>query len=306
MAGAHRVHRRDPFGIVRRLAGLTTAFGMVLLFSSLFIAPAVGVDDPVIVPGNPKCEVGEFSFKDDNGPLSPATNGEVGITYSDQFQTTVTAADGFVIDQVIVKAGSSAAIYSTPPFTDLASIINDGGQLAAISHVEVCYSTAATTTTSEPTTTTTEPTTTTTEPTTTTTEPTTTTTAPTTTTTAPTTTTTAPTTTTTEPATTTTDGSTTTTVAPTTSSTGGTTTTTEGATTTTDGATTTSESSSNTGTPPVSVLPTEIDQTELPLTGIGDGWTAALGAVLVIIGAGILVFIEHEAKARRTALLRRL
>ncbi len=172
-------HRRDRFIIRRRLVGLATAIGVTVLMSTLLGIPiAVGAHEPITVPGNPTCEVGEFSFKDDDGPLSAAANGAVTITYSDSTHATVTAASGFTIEQVIVKAGSSAAIYSTPPFTDLASIINNGGQLAEISHVEVCYSTASTTTTTDATTTTTDPPTTTTA-----TEPTTTTTAPTTTTT---------------------------------------------------------------------------------------------------------------------------
>ena len=250
------MHRTTTFAIRRRLAGLSTATGLVLLLTSLFgTTLAAGSDHGVIVPGNPSCDVGEFSFKDDDGPLSPATNGEVAITYSDDTHTSVTAAAGFTIDQVIVKAGSSAVIYSTPPFTNLESLLNAGGQLAAISHVEVCYSTVSTTTT-----TTTEPTTTT--------KPTT----------APTTTTT---TTTTEP-TTTTDGSTTTTadIAGTTTTT--TTTTTTEPTTTTTGA----DDPGGGSTPPVSVLPIELDQTELPQTGLGDGWTALAGALMIVAGSG--------------------
>ena len=227
--------------------------------------------------------MGEFSFKDDDGPLSPATNGEVAITYSDDTHTSVTAAAGFTIDQVIVKAGSSAVIYST--------------QLAAISHVEVCYSTVSTTTT-----TTTEPTTT---------KPTTTTT-------------TKPTTTTTEP----------TTTAPTTTTTTKPTTTAPTTTTTTEPTTTTERVDDNHGryrrddnddhhhrtdhhddgrrrpgggsTPPVSVLPIELDQTELPQTGLGDGWTALAGALLIVAGSGLLITTEQRGRHRRNVLLRRL
>ena len=299
-------HRRDRFIIRRRLVGLATAIGVTVLMSTLLGIPiAVGAHEPIIVPGNPTCEVGEFSFKDDDGPLSAATNGDVTITYSDSTHTTVAASSGFTIDQVIVKAGSSAAIYSTPPFTDLASIINNGGPLAEISHVEVCYSTASTTTTTDASTTTTDPSTTTTDPPTTTTDPPTTTTDPPTTTTAtePTTTTTAPTTT-----TTTTDPPTTTTgldVGGSTSTTQPTSTTT--ATTQPDPTTTTDDGGSNNGSaPPVSVLPTGIDQTELPQTGLGDAATGALGAALVIAGAGVLLVAEQRARTRRTALLRRL
>ena len=71
----------------------------------------------------------------------------------------------------------------------------------------------------------------------------------------------------------------------------GTTTTTDPGETTT---TTTEDSSSNTEAPPVSVLPTEIDQTELPQTGIDNGPLAALGLTMLIGGAGLLVAVRRN------------
>ena len=238
-------HRRARKAINRRIAGLATALGLTLMSGSVLGLPmAVGADDPVIVPGNPSCEVGDFSFKDENGPLSAATNGDVAISYPDSTHTTVVAASGFTIIQVIVKAGPNAAIYSVPPFVNLASIENNAGQIAEISHVEVCYSSKSTTTT-QPTSTSTS-------------------------------------TSTTQPATT----QPTTTTGPTTTPTSG-------------GPT---EDSS----PVVSVLPIEIDQTELPQTGISNGWTAALGGLLLVAGVGLILGIERQAVAHRTRLLRRL
>ena len=58
--------------------------------------------------------------------------------------------------------------------------------------------------------------------------------------------------------------------------------------------TTTEDSSSITETPPVSVLPTEIDQTELPQTGIDNGPLAALGLTMLIGGAGLLVAVRRN------------
>ena len=95
------------------------------------------------------------------------------------------------------------------------------------------------------------------------------------------------------PATTTTTQPTTTTTAPTTT-TQGTTTTTQATTTITTPTTTTTESSSQTSTPPVSVLPTDLDQTELPQTGIDNGPLAGVGIGLVLTGAGLLVATRRE------------
>ena len=82
----------------------------------------------------------------------------------------------------------------------------------------------------------------------------------------------------------------------TTTTTEATTTTTEAPTTTTDPAesTTTSEASSTDGTPPVSVLPTEIDQTELPQTGIDNGPLAAMGVTMLLGGAGLLIAARRQ------------
>ena len=88
--------------------------------------------------------------------------------------------------------------------------------------------------------------------------------------------------------------STSTTTEPTTTTTEGTTTTTEGTTTTSEATTitevtTTTDPSNKTNTPPVSALPTQIDQTELPQTGIENGALTAIGFAMVIGGAGLLI-----------------
>lgn len=96
------------------------------------------------------------------------------------------------------------------------------------------------------------------------------------------------------PATTTTPTTTPTTTTPsTTPSTTEPSTTTE-ASTTTQASTTTTEASSNTGSPPVSVLPTEVDQTELPQTGIDNGPLAGIGLAFLLGGAGLLLTLRRQ------------
>ena len=57
----------------------------------------------------------------------------------------------------------------------------------------------------------------------------------------------------------------------------------------------------------MSVLPIEIDQTELPQTGPDDVWTAALAALLIVAGSGMIVAVEQRAKSTFVkTLLRRL
>jgi hypothetical protein len=194
---------------VRRTAGGLTIVGFTLIVIAAFIgSAATGARalDVVEVPGNPTCaavSTSDFSVKDDPPTLSGFSNGIISIAYADERTiASVTAADGYTIDAVIVKAGSAANVYTVGPYVNLIAPLTNGGTQPAISHVEVCYSeTVVTTTTTQPTTTTTTSPTTTTTPTTT--QPTTTTTAPPTTTTTPTTT--QPTTTTTTPTTTTTN-----------------------------------------------------------------------------------------------------
>jgi hypothetical protein len=165
-------------------------------------AVRVGALSATTVQGNPRCTVGDFAVKDDSPGGAPFNAGGITITYADSHTVaSVSAADGYAIDMVIVKGGPSANVYTDGPFVDLVAPLTRGGQQAALSHVEVCYSAFATTT--QATTTTTKGTTTTSKGTTTTTGPTTTTKATTTTTQATTTTqvttTTQPTTTTTKP-----------------------------------------------------------------------------------------------------------
>lgn len=81
---------------------------------------------------------------------------------------------------------------------------------------------------------------------------------------------------------------------PTTTTTETTATTIETTTTTVAETTTTTDSSSGNGTTPVSVLPTEIDQTELPQTGIDNGPLAGIGMALVLGGAGMLIAIRRQ------------
>ncbi len=158
--------------MVRRAAGTATILGLALIVIAAFVgsaatpARALSVET---VPGNPTCAVGEFSVKDDPPSLAGFSNGAVSISYADEYTVaSVTAADGYTIDAVIVKGGPNANVYTGGPYSNLVSPLNRGGQLPAISHVQVCYSGEGdTTTTTSPTTTsptTTSPTTTTTSP----------------------------------------------------------------------------------------------------------------------------------------------
>ena len=49
---------------------------------------------------------------------------------------------------LIVKGGDNAYVYTDAPFTGLQAPVNNGGNTPAISHVEVCYSDAESTTSS--------------------------------------------------------------------------------------------------------------------------------------------------------------
>ena len=143
--------------IARRAAGTMTVLGIALIVLAAFIGSAVPVQALVTeVGGNPRCTVGELSVKDDGPTLSGFSNGAITITYTDAATVaSVTAADGYVIDAVIVKGGPNANVYTTAPFVNLVAPDNNGGNRPDISHVEVCYSEVdESTTTTEPTTTT--------------------------------------------------------------------------------------------------------------------------------------------------------
>ena len=56
----------------------------------------------------------------------------------------------------------------------------------------------------------------------------------------------------------------------------------------------TTGSPSTEGTVPVSVLPTVIDQTELPQTGIDNGPLAAMGIAMLLGGAGLLIAVRRQ------------
>ena len=306
-------HRRDRFIIRRRLVGLATAIGVTVLMSTLLGIPiAVGAHEPIIVPGNSTCEVGEFSFKDDDGPLGAATNGDVTITYSDSTHTTVTASS-----RLHHRSGHREGRFECSHLFHTAihrsrldhqqwrpvggDISRRGLLLDCLDHYDYRrihhhnrpihhhnryradhhnrpthhHNRYRADHHNRPT----------------------------------------------hhhnryradhndncthdhDHRSTNDDdgldvGGSTSTTQPTSTTT---------ATTQPDPTTTTDDGGSNNGSaPPVSVLPTEIDQTELPQTGLGDAATGALGAALVIAGAGVLLVAEQRARARRTALLRRL
>ena len=178
-------HRQAEALSLRRTAGTATALGVVLVMITMFVGGAAipaGALSVVTVDGNPKCTDGDISTKDDGPALGGFSRDGVTITYTDAYTVAgVTVPAGYEIDAVIVKGGPRANIYTDGPYRGLIAPSNNGGNQAAISHVEVCWSQGEepTTTTTQPPTTTTKATTTTTEaPTTTTTEPTTTTTKP--------------------------------------------------------------------------------------------------------------------------------
>ena len=136
-APRHRNTRSNVTAIARRLAGFGTATGIMLLVALLIgMVPAAGSHGPVLVPGSPTCRDG-LSLRDDDGPPTPASNDVMFITYPDETHVSVVASTGFIIRRVIVKAGPNAAVYTDPPFTNLAAIINPAGDTAPIIYVEV-------------------------------------------------------------------------------------------------------------------------------------------------------------------------
>jgi hypothetical protein len=162
-------------------AGLIAVTAATLLMMAWAIFPtAAGAThvNPVEEQGNPTCGGNKF---DPPGNGTHNVTGFGSITVSNFNGTTFDWSATFGIDQVIVKGGSSANVYTYNPEatsdTGLHAPTNPSGGFAGVSHIEFCFDQDATTTTTTTTTsTTTSPTTTTT--TSTTTSPTTTTTVP--------------------------------------------------------------------------------------------------------------------------------
>ncbi len=111
------------------------------------------VDNPgTLVSGNPSCvSLGYGAGVKDDSPGTDTTIDGVFFDYSGQ---TVSVSGNDVI-AVIVKGGNAANVYTAGPFQALNAPINNGGQQAAISHVQACLEAEQSTTTTMATTTTT-------------------------------------------------------------------------------------------------------------------------------------------------------
>ena len=98
------------------------------------------------ISGNPKCaDLGYLGVKSDPPGTDEVIDG-ISFDYNGTSSVTVSSVDGQTLVAVIVKGGNGAYIYDGP-FVDLVAPINNGGQQAAISHVEACVKPGDTTTT---------------------------------------------------------------------------------------------------------------------------------------------------------------
>jgi hypothetical protein len=156
--GGLRIQRKT----VRRglLFGVVATAGAAALFTTL---PAWGASvTPVVVSGNPSCPAGTTELK-----VEPVSDG----TFTDGTLTVTLDVSGSFfdwtsnigVDQVIVKGGPRANVYTYPlestGDTGLSAPINPAnGQPYGLSHVSFCYDVETPTTTTPPTTTTTSPT----------------------------------------------------------------------------------------------------------------------------------------------------
>jgi hypothetical protein len=149
-----RVQRRT----VRRglLIGVVATAGAAALFTAL---PAWGASvTPVVVRGNPSCPAGTTTLKVE--PVSDGTFTDGTLTVNlDVTGSIFDWASNIGVDQVIVKGGPNANVYTYPlestGDTGLSAPINPAnGQPYGLSHVSFCYDVE----TPPPTTTTTSPT----------------------------------------------------------------------------------------------------------------------------------------------------
>jgi LPXTG-motif cell wall-anchored protein len=139
-------------GIACLISGLTVAFAALLPSAS-----ADHDEDPLLIVkdgdhpgGNATCE--EFDLV----PLFPNVEGAVGVDNAFVTATVsgggtildVVAKDGFIITAVIVKGSDASNVYFMAPFHDMQAPLNNGGQVAQISHYIVCGSEGDETTTS--------------------------------------------------------------------------------------------------------------------------------------------------------------
>ncbi|MGI9658181.1 MAG: hypothetical protein ACR2OD_04680 [Gaiellaceae bacterium] len=151
---------------LRKTGKLFTALIAVLVSAIAVQVAAAGElqqgDDSEFHQGNPKCTefepVYEFGFKPKfDGAEAPSVGGP--YTLSDgTLEVTITVggdseakffdwSSNIGVDAVIVKGGNGALVYTYDPpaeatsDTDLKTPFNDGGNRAAISHIEFCYDT---------------------------------------------------------------------------------------------------------------------------------------------------------------------
>ncbi len=104
--------------------------------------------EPLLVEGNPSCATyGLFSAKQDpteaNGEYT-VTNGLFSASFTvDGEDKSIDWTSNLGVDKVIVKAGDNAYVYSYDPESmgddDLISPNNNGGNQAAISHIDFCF-----------------------------------------------------------------------------------------------------------------------------------------------------------------------
>ena len=118
--------------------GLATATAIGLL-----AGPAVAGDEPQEVSGNPRCPSGTTGLKIEPVRSGTYTDGKLRISLDVQASAkTVAFRSNFGLDEVIVKGGPAANIYTYAKGTSgsgLHAPVNPSGGWAGLSHVGFCY-----------------------------------------------------------------------------------------------------------------------------------------------------------------------
>jgi hypothetical protein len=130
------------------LAAVVGSVGLIVLLALSTAAPAGAAVKLTEVAGNTSCTAQgyDFGFKPQPEPPPSGTYTFPGTTYTvtiDSDGTFFNWTSTLGIDAVIVKGGPNSNLYEYDPesFGDdgLHSPLNEGGQQAAISHIEFCY-----------------------------------------------------------------------------------------------------------------------------------------------------------------------
>jgi hypothetical protein len=130
----------------RRVRGV--ALASIVIAVVVFATVSAGAVDPVFTEGNPKCPAGTTEFKIDGQGFSNGqkSQGPITITISNFNGQTATFdwSSNIGVDQVIVKGGDNANVYTYSPEstgdTGLHTPFNQSsGQNYGLSHVSFCY-----------------------------------------------------------------------------------------------------------------------------------------------------------------------